>query len=187
MAIRNPKSNIRNEADPLLLASTALITFAAALGVSGGTNVWMLLTRNPLIKQHRPTLTFRSAIFGDGIILPVVNVLMMRSFVRWGMRFGPRTALIPILGGSAISMLFHIAQGKGGMVNWTMTRPWRWNWLGYYHFIYMATQFSYMLTYFTQLIGRSRKGEITDDEKRNLALILGSLGLFGLLLYTDYY
>ena len=187
MAIRNPKSEIRNQDDPVLLAATALITFAAALGVSGGTNVWMLLTKNPLIKQHRPTLTFRSAIFGDGIILPVVNVLMMRSFTRWGLRFGGTTALVPVLGGSAISLLFHIAQGKGGMVNWTMTRPWRWNWLGYYHFVYMATQFSYMLTYFTQLAKRWSKGKISDDEKRNLAAIAGLLGLFGLLLYTDYY
>jgi hypothetical protein len=155
--------------------------------VSGGTNVWMLLTKHPLIKQHRPTLTFRSAIFGDGIILPAINVLMMRSFVGWHPRLSPGTALLPVLGGSAVSLLFHIAQGKGGMVNWTMTRPWRWNLLGYYHFVYMATQFSYMLLYFTQLVGRWRKGEITDEEKRDLALIVGGLGLFGLLLYTDYY
>jgi hypothetical protein len=176
----------RKEADAALLAWTALITFAAALGVSGGTNVWMLLTGNPLIKEHRPTLTFRSAIFGDGVILPAINVLMMRSFVRWGLRFGPRTALVPVVGGSAISMLFHIAQGKGGMVNWTMTRPWRWNLLGYYHFIYMATQFSYMLAYFTQLVGRWTNAKISDEEKRDLALIVGSLGLFGVLLFTDY-
>ena len=186
MAIRNPKSEIRNPDDPALLAVTALVTFAAALGVSGGTNVWMLITKNKLIKEHRPTLTFRSAIFGDGLILPVINVLMMRSFVRWGVRFSGRTALLPVLGGSAVSLLFHIAQGKGGMVNWTMTRPWRWNLLGYYHFVYMATQFSYMLLYFAQLVGRWSKGKITDEEKRNVALILGSLGLFGLLLYTDY-
>lgn len=173
--------------DPQLLAITALATFAAALGVSGGANVWMLLTKHPLIKQHRPTLTFRSAIFGDGIILPVINVLIMRSFVRWHPRLSPRTAILPIVGGSAVSLLFHIAQGKNGLVNWTMTRPWRWNLLGYYHFIYMATQFSYMLLYFAQLIGRLPKGDLTDDQKRDLALILGSLGLFGLLLYTDYY
>lgn len=187
MAIRNLKSQIQNEADPALLAATALITFAAALGVSGGTNVWMLLTKNPLIKEHRPTLTFRSAIFGDGIILPVVNVLMMRSLARWRPRLGMDTALLPVLGGSAVSLLFHIAQGKGGMVNWTMTRPWRWNLLGYYHFVYMATQFSYMLLYFAQLLWHWRKGDITDDQKRDLVLILGLMGLFGLLLYTDYY
>jgi hypothetical protein len=186
MAIRNMKSKTPNPNDPALLAATALATFAAALGVSGGTNVWMLLTKNPLIKQHRPTLTFRSAIFGDGIILPVINTLMMRSFVKWQPKLSGRTSLLPVIGGSAISLMFHIAQGNGGLVNWTMTRPWRWNLLGYYHFIYMATQFSYMLLYFSQLPGRWTEGELTDEQKRDLAIILGNLGLFALLLFTDY-
>jgi hypothetical protein len=178
----------RPEADAALLAKTALITFAAALGVSGGTNVWMLITGNDLIKKHRPTLTFRSAIFGDGLILPYINVLMMKSFSRWKPKLTPTTALVPILGGSAVSLMFHIGQGRGGLVNWTMTKPWRWNLLGYYHFVYMATQFSYMLLYATQLAGRVARGEeLTADQKRDLALIGASLGAFGLLLYTDYY
>jgi hypothetical protein len=97
-----------------------------------------------------------------------------------------RTSLLPVIGGSAVSLMFHIAQGKGGLVNWTMTKPWRWNLLGYYHFVYMATQFSYMLLYFSQLPGRWTEGELTDEQKRDLAIILGNLGLFALLLFTDY-
>lgn len=182
------KQKRNTEADGVLLAATALITFAAALGVSGGTNVWMLLTGNDLIKKHRPTLTFRSAIIGDGILLPFINCVMMKSFARWDPRLSARTAALPIVGGSIISLIFHIAQGRGGLVNWTMPRPWRWNLLGYYHFVYMATQFSYMLLYFTQLAGRRAKGgPLTADQKRDLALIAASLGAFGLLLYTDYY
>src|SRR5262245_22950341 len=78
-------SSLRSKppSDRALLVATALITFAAALGVSGGTNVWMLLIDHPLIKQYRPTLTFRSAIFGDGLILPLVNVIMMKWLLRW--------------------------------------------------------------------------------------------------------
>ena len=176
------------EDEQRLWAVTALISFAAALGVSGGTNLIMLLRGSDLIKTHRPTLTFRSAIFGDGLILPFINVLMMKSFRRWRPRLSAQTGLVPIVGGSIISLIFHIAQGRGGMVNWTRTRPWRWNMLGYYHFVYMATQFSYMLLYLTQLGGRWAKGEeIEDDQKRDLALIGANLGAFGVLLYTDYY
>ena len=174
--------------DRALMVATALITFAAALGVSGGTNVWMLLIGHDLIKKHRPTLTFRSAIIGDGVILPFVNVIMMKSLSRWRPRLSVRTAALPVLGGSAVSLMFHIGQGRGGLVNWTMPRPWRWNLLGYYHFIYMATQFSYMLLYLTQLAGRRARGRrLTPDQKRDLGLIAASLAAFGLLLYTDYY
>ena len=181
------KMSVQEADERKIWTITAVISFIAALGVSGGTNLIMLLTGHDLIKKHRPTLTFRSAIFGDGLILPFINVIMMKSFRRWRPRLTARTGLVPIFGGSLVSLMFHIAQGRGGMVNWTMTRPWRWNLLGYYHFVYMATQFSYMLLYLTQLGGRWVKGEIDDDQKRDLALIGANLGAFGALLYTDYY
>src|SRR5437773_5609742 len=130
------KQKRNTKPDAMLLAATALITFAAALGVSGGTNVWMLVIGHDLIKKHRPTLTSRSAIIGDGILLPFINCLIMQSFVGWKLRLSPRTALMPIVGGSAVSLIFHIGQGRGGLVNWTMPKPWRWNLLGYYHFVF---------------------------------------------------
>jgi hypothetical protein len=184
----NLRRNSQSKSDKGLMLATALISFAAALGVSGGTNLWMLLTRHPLIKKHRPTLTFRSAIFGDGLILPFVNVIMMKSLQRWRPGLSARTAALPILGGAIISLMFHIGQARGGLVNWTMPKPWRWNLLGYYHFIYMSAQFSYMLLYLSQLAGRWAEGDpITPDQKRDLALIAASMAAFGLLLYTDYY
>src|SRR5690242_45967 len=67
-----------------VLIATAVITFLAALGVSGGTNVIMILTNDPIIKQHKPTLAFASAWIGDGILLPIINILMMQAFRRWG-------------------------------------------------------------------------------------------------------
>lgn len=186
MKKKDNKPNDSNT-DWRLLATTALISFSAALGVSGGTNVWMLATGNELIKKHRPTLTFRSAIFGDGMILPFINTVMIRSLQRWKPRLGSGATMVPIAGGSAISLIFHIAQGRGGMVNWTMTKPWRWNLLGYYHFVYMSTQFSYMLLYFTQLAQHWTDEEQAEKQKKDLALIAANLLAFGLLLYTDYY
>jgi hypothetical protein len=170
-----------------LYAATAVVTFLAALGVSGGANVLLMVAGNDLIKKHRPTLTFRSAWFGDGIILPIVNVLMIKALNRWGPRLGGSTLLAPVVGGSIVSLMFHIGQGRGGLVNWTMPQPWRWNLLGYYHFVFMSTQFGFMLLYLTQLAGRWRKGEVTPEQKRDLAIIAASMLAFGALLYTDYY
>jgi len=172
--------------DLALYAKTAAATFAAAFGVSGGTNVVMILMDHDLIKKHRPTLTFRSAWWGDGVILPVVNCLIMNAFKVWMPRLGGNTSLPAILGGSAVALVFHIGQGRGGMVNWTMTRPWRWNLLGYYHFIYMSTQFSFMTLYLTQLVGRWRKGQVSTSQKRDLAIIAGAMAVFAWLLSTDY-
>jgi hypothetical protein len=170
-----------------LYAVVAAVTFVAALGVSGGTNLWMMFTGNDLIVKYRPTLTFRSAWIGDGIILPVVNVLMAKSLWSWKPRTSPVSILVPVVGGSMVALLFHIAQGRGGLVNWTMPQPWHWNTLGYYHFIFMSTEFAFMLFYLTQLAGHWRKGEVTSEQKRDLGLIAVSMLAFAALLYTDYY
>jgi hypothetical protein len=174
------------EIDWPLMATTAAVSFAAAFGVSGGTNLVMIATKNDLIKKYKPTLEFWSAWIGDGVIVPLVNCLMIRSLVLWKPRLKADTALVPVLGGPAISLLFHIQQGRGGMVNWTMTRPWRWNWLGYYHFVYMSTQFSYMLLYLTQLAKNWTKGRVAGWQKRDLAIIAANMALFALLLGLDY-
>jgi hypothetical protein len=176
------------EADNLsLYALTAVVTFIAALGVSGGTNIWMMIAGNDLIEKYRPTLTFRSAWIGDGLILPLVNVLMIKALNRWRPSLNSKTLVVPVVGGSLVALLFHIAQGRGALVNWTMPQPWRWNLLGYYHFIFMSTQFAFMLLYLSQLAGHWRKGEVSPDQKRDLAIIGASMLAFAALLYTDYY
>ena len=177
----------RKRDDQILFAVTALATFAAALGVSGGTNVWMLITKNDLIEEAPP----------DAHIS--IGHIRRRAYTAVHQRADDEVAsalaaagqlsdiACPILGGPAISLLFHVQQGNGGLVNWTMPRPWRWNLLGYYHFVYMSTQFSYMLLFLTQLLTHLPEEEMTDELKKDLALIGANLVAFGLLLYTDYY
>src|SRR6476659_11384863 len=82
------------EDERLVLATTAVVTFLAALGVSGGTNLVMILTKDPIIKDHKPTLAFASAWIGDGILLPIINVLMMHAFLRWGTKLRRRNTAV---------------------------------------------------------------------------------------------
>lgn len=168
-----------------LYARTAAISFAAAFGVSGGTHLAMMALDHPLIKKHKATLQFRSAWLGDGVILPVVNCLIIRSLKGWKPGLDGGVGLTA-LGGSATALAFHIGQANGGLVNWTMTRPWRWNLLGYYHFVYMSTQFSYFVLYLQQLAGHWSKGEVTPQQKRDLAIIAAMMAAFGVVLATDY-
>jgi len=44
-----------------------------------------------------------------------------------------------------------------------------------------------MLLYVQELAKQGVREGITDEQKKDLALIAASLGAFGLLLYTDYY
>jgi hypothetical protein len=169
-----------------VLIATALITVLAAFGVSGGTNVVMILTNDPIIKQHKPTLAFASAWIGDGILLPIINVLMMMAFRRWGVRVGRRNSAVALLCGFALMGVFQVVQATQGMTNYTMPTPWKWTWLGYYHMLYMGSQFAYMFFYFITVAQVWPAGKVTPRQKRELAVICGLLLLFGAILQLDY-
>ena len=177
---------IQTEDERIVLAATAAITFLAALGVSGGTNLVMILTKDPIIKKHKATLSFVSAWIGDGVLLPIINVLMMMAFRRWHVQVGRRNGAVALAGGMGIMSAFQIAQGLQGMTNYTMPKPWRWTWLGYYHMLYMGSQFTYMLFYFIALYHAWQKGQVTAAQKRDLAAIAGMIALFAGLLQYDY-
>ena len=176
----------QHEKDLAAYTFTAIIVFLAALGVSGGTHLIMILTKNPLIRQHKATLEFRSAYIGDGIILPIVSVLMMRALRAWGTRPGRRSLASSALAGVAFTTLVHIAQGRNKMVNWTMPEPWKWNWLGIYHMIYMASQFAFSTFYWQEAFRAWRSGKMTNDQKRDLGLIMALFLTISLLVQTDY-
>ncbi len=176
----------KSDDEKLVLATTAVVTFLAALGVSGGTNLVMIATNDPIIKQHKPTLAFASAWIGDGILLPIINVLMMIAFRRWGTRIGRSNSAVALLGGFGLMGVFQVAQATQSMTNYTMPEPWKWTWLGYYHMLYMGSQFSFMGFYFIALYHAWRQGRVTPTQKQHLLAIAGMILLFAILLQTDY-
>jgi len=175
-----------HEKELALYTWTAVIVFLSALGVSGGTHLFMLMTRHPLIKQHKATLEFRSAIIGDGIILPAVSVLMMRALRHWGARVGRRNLGLALLAGTLFTSAVHIGQGRNKMVNWSMPEPWKWNWIGIYHMFYMGAQFAFTWFYWQEAFRAWRGGQMRGEHKRDLALVLGGLLAIAILVQTDY-
>jgi|SwirhisoilCB2_FD_contig_61_2361164_length_794_multi_4_in_0_out_0_1 hypothetical protein len=185
-ALATLQDTTRSDDEKLVVATTAVVTFLAALGVSGGTNLVMILTKDPIIKDHKPTLAFASAWIGDGILLPIINVLMVLAMRSWGTRLGWRNAITSLMGGSAIMATFQFVQATQSMTNYTMPEPWHWTWLGYYHMLYMASQFSFMIFYFQALYQAWRAGKVSARQKRDLAAIAGMILLFAVLLQLDY-
>jgi hypothetical protein len=180
------KDPIKSDDEKLVLVTTAVITFLAALGVSGGTNLVMILTKDPIIREHKPTLSFLSAWVGDGILLPVMNVLMMMAFRSWGIRLGRRHTAVALTAGIAVMGAFQVVQATQAMTNYTMPQPWKWTWLGYYHMLYMGSQFAFMCFYFIALYQAWQAGKVTPAQKRHLAAMAGMILLFAVLLQFDY-
>ena len=128
------------------------LTSVAAFWINAAGHAWMLWRRNPLVREYKATLQYRSALVGDSVLLPLVNVLLDRQLDAWGDGLRPgqfrRDRLArSLLVGAGLTAVVHAYQAAQGLTNWTMPRPWRWNALGYYHAVYMASQFT-LLAYF---------------------------------------
>ncbi len=163
----------------LTASGIALLT---GFGVPVGANLLYIKQKNPLIKQYRATLSYQSALWGDGLVLPAVNALMARSLRRSGVE-RLEVARAAAIGGG-LTLVAHIAQANAKQVNWQMPKPWRWTALGYEHALHMAGEVSFLSLYFTKAISRLRHRQAVD--KRELGLAVAGVATFVIMLFLDY-
>lgn len=170
----------RDDIKPMLAA--AGIAIITGFGVPVGANLLYIKQKNPLIKKYRATLSYQSALWGDGLLLPAVNALMARSLRRSGVREDEIAKAVAI--GVTLTSAAHIYQAKTGGVNWQMPKPWRWTALGYEHALHMSGEVSFLSLYFTKAIGRLRRKQAVD--KRELGLAVAGVVGFLTMLFLDY-
>ena len=168
------------------------ITSVAAFWVHAAGHVWLLWRGNQLVREHRATLAFRSALVGDSLLLPIINVLLDRQLSEWNdgpscPRARRKRLARSLLAGVGCTALIHTIQGTMKLTNWTMPRPWRWNAMGYYHALYMAGQFTILAYFGGAASARARDRGSCALLTREL-LAAGSLIIvFAALVYKDYY
>ncbi len=168
------------EIKPMLAA--AGIAAVTGFAVPVGANLYYIWRKNPLVKQYRATLSYQSALWGDGLVLPAVNALMARSLRRSGVKWDEVARAAAIGGG--LTLAAHIAQANGKQVNWQMPQPWHWTALGYEHALHMASEVSFLSLYFTKAISRLRRRQPVD--KRELGLAVAGVATFLTMLILDY-
>ena len=162
---------------------TGFATFFFGFGAGAILNLYLLAINSPLVLNFRGSLTFISSILGDGIILPVINMIAV-SFLLKNKQFVNRlTIILGLISGLLITIYFHLVQGIEGLVNWSMPTPWHWNFLGLWHMIYMFLVTSLLSLYFVVFVKYIKKnGKIG---KEAIFIILGIIIFFALLKF-DY-
>jgi hypothetical protein len=166
----------------LAALAIATVTLALAFGVNAVTHLVLLLRHDPLVREHRGTLQFLSAWIGDGVLLPVMNVIAAQVLRRTSGRPSRAEVAVAVAIGLLVTTIMHLVQGARGLVNWSMPQPWRWNALGWYHVVFMAGQLSYLAL----ALGRVVRSWRSRQTLRDGAVILAGLALFAALLRWDY-
>ncbi len=120
-----------------IIALTGLATFFFGFGAGATYNYYLIQINDPLVQQFRASLSYKSAIFGDGILLPIINMVMVSFLLKYKLLLTGKVRGFGVFGGALITAYFHITQALDGIVNWAMPTPWHWNLLGIWHASYM--------------------------------------------------
>lgn len=119
------------------VAIVGLATFVFGFAAGAALNLYMIRVKSPLIAEHRGSLSYVSSVVGDGLLLPLVNMVIASFLIAHRTRIDGTTLALAVGLGTVVTIYFHVVQAVRGLVNWTMPTPWRWNLLGAFHAAYM--------------------------------------------------
>jgi len=166
-----------------IVAGIGLGTFIFGFLAGAILNYYLILVNSPLIANFRTSLDYKSSIFGDGVILPIINMFAV-YFILENKEFLRRKILRnAAFAGLLITVYFQVNQAVRGLVNWTMPEPWHWNYLGIFHAVYMFLAASFISLFYLMLIKYVRRNKRLPREA--LIVTLGII-IFLVLLRLDY-
>lgn len=159
------------------------LTFFFGFGAPAIFNLYLIFTHSPLVLQFRSSLNYISAILGDGIILPIVNMFVAYFLMRNQILINILIVSLSFIFGFIITSYFHIVQAVEGLVNWSMPADWQWNFLGFWHAIYMFSVASLISLFYILLIFAFKNNR---RPIREALFVSFCLILFFILLRLDY-
>lgn len=153
--------------------------------VQAAGNVYLRWRADPLVSEYKATLSYASAIVGDGILIPLVNVFMTSQLVEWRRRPNLAEIVAALLASGIITLGAHLYQALNALLNWTMVKPFEWTALGYYHGAFMFAEISFVLFFWGQvaMVGKENPRAILS---RRIAYVFFCGLLFLRLLFADY-
>lgn len=166
-----------------IILGVGFTTFFFGFALGALLNLYLLLTHSQLFLGLRTALTFKSTIFGDGIILPIITMIASSYLLKRLNLVRKTTIQSAVFLGIVITIYFHIAQAVLGLVNWSMPIPWRWNAIGAFHAFYMLSVASFLSLFY--IVG----AKVVKKEKRlPREVLIVSVGviIFLVLLRLDY-
>lgn len=101
--------------------------------------------KNPRAFAGQKTLlNYYTGFIGDGIVVPLINTLIYTFILNSSFRPSLLTILSAIAIGLGLDILAHYIQGRFKMVNWSMPKPFDWNFAGRWHMISLPIQMGYI-------------------------------------------
>lgn len=166
-----------------IIVAVGAATFFFGFGAGALLNVYLLSIHSPLVENFRASLTYQSAIFGDGILLPIVNMTIASFLIKYKKSVTKKQITSALCIGLLITIYFHVSQAVNHLVNWTMPTPWHWNILGLWHAIYMFSVCSFLSLFYLVTVKLSHRNRRLPEE---VFVVTAGIIIFLILLHLDY-
>jgi hypothetical protein len=166
------------------VAGAGLATFFFGFGAAAVLNLYLIHVHSPLVLTLRSSLSYKSSIFGDGLLLPCLNMVVASFLIEHRLELRRRLLLCAVAVGAFVTAYFHVSQAVDGIVNWAMPTPWHWNLLGAWHAVYMMSVATLLALFYIvgiRLIVRDRRALAP------LMVVTVGVALFFALLRLDYH
>lgn len=166
----------------LLLAAVFVATLLFGFAIQAAGSAYLRWTADPIVLKYRTTLSYTSALFGDALLLPLVNVFIASQLAIWRRR--PRVAEVvgAMLGAAVLTVGVHLYQAANAILNWTMLAPYSWTPLGYVHAAFMFSELSLVLFFWGQVARVAAEQPRAIFSHRILMVVLCSLFFLRLVL-----
>lgn len=169
----------------MLLVSVFAFTLTFGFLTQAAGSLYLRWTADPIVLHYRTTLSYTSAIVGDAVLLPLVNVFIVSQLTLWRRRPHPVELIGSLLTAGVLTVGVHLYQATNALLNWTMTEPYSWTPLGYVHAAFMFSELALVVFFWGQVAQVAREQPRAIFSHRVLLVILCSV-VFLRLLLGDY-
>ncbi|MGH2471635.1 MAG: hypothetical protein ACRDG6_04435 [Candidatus Limnocylindria bacterium] len=135
----------------VVLGLVFFVTFLFGFLVPAGGSAWLWWQDDPIATTYRTTLSYTSALIGDAILIPLLNVFIVGQLLEWRRR--PRTVEVAgaFLASALVTVFLHLYQAANALLNWTMMQPYLWTGIGYEHAAFMWAEIGLVLFFWGQV------------------------------------
>lgn len=146
----------------------------------------LTISQNPhAFLGQRTLLQYYTGVYGDGVIAPLINILAIYFFLF--INFKPKkNVVLKMFGLALLTDIFdHLFWGLLKLTNWSMPKPFVWDFSGYWHMVSLPIQMTYLYVYFYAVIVNWEKAQKERSLKISVGIVFGLMLLFLVLFLID--
>jgi hypothetical protein len=134
---------------------------------------------------ERTLADYTTGFIGDALLLPVMNAAILFVILKSKIRLVRRDFcyIVPI--GLVADILLHFLQGYLKLTNWSMPRPFQWDFVSYWHMVSFFFQISFVFLFLYVVVRHMFRRDLR-QVLQAVWLVFGIMGLFVMLFLYDY-